>query len=175
MKYRGRVQRLRFQGLQMVPSFFSRKLANCANGRGHPGCGARQSVAWEIQLMPGLAGSFLRYVYENKSDVMVSTEFLAALTASESPEDPRAKRSEPGVYPHLKSVAQGRVASRGFVTNPLLNKEIEREEESARTAEAGSAESHVSGHPSPCRPSIRDLSLTAQPPGLPDSTVPSVC
>src|SRR5271169_2016242 len=110
--------------------------------------GASELVPREIRLMHRLAGNVLGYVAENKSDARVPAEFLAALTANESGGDPQATRFEPGVYQHLKSVAQGRVASYGAISKSLLSKEIERQKENGLAAEAGPAESHMSAHPS---------------------------
>ncbi|HXJ95039.1 MAG TPA: hypothetical protein VMT20_19535 [Terriglobia bacterium] len=88
----------------------------------------------------------------------VPSEFLAALTANESGGDARASRFEPGVYQHLKSVAEGRVASYGSIAKSLLEKEIQRESASAQ-AGAHQTQTQPTGQPS----SSQTTHASAQP------------
>ena len=84
-------------------------------------------VAWEVRLMHRLVGDFKSYLTDIVIDSKVLPEFLAALTANESGGDPHATRFEPGVYQHLKNVAEGRATNYGSVGKSLLYKEIQRE------------------------------------------------
>jgi hypothetical protein len=79
-----------------------------------------------MRLMHRLIGNVSGYLIASKLDTRVPAEFLAALTANESGGDPQANRFEPGVYQHLKSVAEGLTASYGSIGKSLLYKEIHR-------------------------------------------------
>jgi hypothetical protein len=93
-----------------------------------------QGLPWDVRLMRHLIGSVNVYLVETKLDTAISAEFLAALTANESGGDPRASRFEPGVYQHLKSVAEGRATRYGSIDKSLLDKRIEQEKGSEPTA-----------------------------------------
>ena len=99
-------------------------------------------------MMHRLVSELKGYLYDIEGDIKVPSEFLAALTANESGGDPRATRFEPGVYQHLKSVAEGRVASYGSIVKSLLEKEIQRESASVQAA-AHHGETQPTGQPSP--------------------------
>lgn len=86
--------------------------------------------------MQRLVGSVSGYLTETKVDTKVPAEFLAALTANESGGDPHAKRFEPGVYQHLKSVAEGRATCYGNIDKSLLLKHIPHEQGDEPTATA---------------------------------------
>lgn len=95
-----------------------------AAAKGKPSYSGGGVVPWEVRLMHRLIGSVKGYISEITVDIKVPAEFLAALTANESGGDPHATRFEPGVYQHLKNVAEGRVASYGSIGKSLLEKEI---------------------------------------------------
>ncbi|HUI43131.1 MAG TPA: hypothetical protein VL523_14305 [Terriglobia bacterium] len=82
----------------------------------------------EAGLMHRVSGMVKIYVIDNAGDdsepAPVSPDFLAALTANESGGDPEAKRFEPGVYRHLKDLAEGRSAAFGRISKPLLDNGI---------------------------------------------------
>jgi hypothetical protein len=97
--------------------------------------------------MHRLIGSVDGYLHDNKHDARVSAEFLAALTANESGGDPSASRFEPGVYQHLKSVAEGLATCYGNIDKPLLHKYMDRQRETEATT-AGDQPTAAEGQPS---------------------------
>jgi len=107
---------------------------------------SRSKAPWEERLMHRLVGELSGYLFDIAGDIKVPSEFLAALTANESGGDPRATRFEPGVYQHLKSVAEGRVASYGSIAKSLLENEIQRESAIAQAADQ-QRQAQMTGHP----------------------------
>lgn len=103
-------------------------------------------LTWEVRLMRRLMDGVGSYVTEHKSDTRISAEFLAALTANESGGDPHATRFEPGVYQHLKNVADGRATCYGSITKSLLDRQIAHQ--SSGEHEPGSLHESTSGHES---------------------------
>jgi hypothetical protein len=94
----------------------------------------------ETKLLARLRTTYEAYIVEATRDNSISPEFLVALTANESGGDPRAKRFEPGVYRHLKDVAEGRLAVYGSISKSLLEGQIERAERAAKESPSTGSE-----------------------------------
>jgi hypothetical protein len=114
-----------------------------------------------MRLMHRLIGNVSGYLIASKLDTRVPAEFLAALTANESGGDPQANRFEPGVYQHLKSVAEGLTASYGSIGKSLLYKEIHRLE---GDDQAGSRGTGAKPSPQSAEPAGADSGLATSGP-----------
>lgn len=147
-----------------------------ATAKGKPGYSGGGVVPWEVRLMRRLIGSVKGYVSEITGDIKVPAEFLAALTANESGGDPHATRFEPGVYQHLKNVAEGRVTSYGNIGKSLLEREIGQHHQPvvAPTAVAPTAVAHAAVAPTAGAPTAVHPETTTEPhSGEPKMSLPA--